>query len=37
MLENVQAENVLIENGMFKNFKPVSEIPAYEGYIFRLK
>ena len=37
MLENVQAENVVIENGMFKNFKPLDEIPAYQAYIFSLK
>jgi len=37
LLDDIQVNNILVENGIFTNFKPLNEIPAYQAYIFSLK
>ena len=37
LLDSTSAAIITIENGMFENYKPVSELPPYQVYIFQLK
>jgi len=37
LLDSTSAATIMIENGMFENYKPVPELLPYQAYIFQLK
>jgi glycosidase len=37
LLDSATAKTITFNNGAFENYKPVSELPPYQAYIFQLK
>jgi hypothetical protein len=37
LLDGTAASPLTVTGGMFKDYKPVPELPAYQAYIFQLK
>jgi hypothetical protein len=37
LLDGTAASPLTVSGGLFKDYKPVPELPAYQSYIFQLK